>query len=294
MTTESQIATRAMLARLSITQWSARKADKSATDKVHADNGAADDAGRYNKALVSKHALAEINKIAGEARALHYKMTLPWKDDGARILSAKAWQEYSDKLRDMHNQFDAAADAFVSLYEEHVSNARGRLNGLFSEADYPAARDIRARYSFGISIDPLPTADDFRVELSDAQTADIRAQIAESMKAATATAMRDAWQRIAEHVGHMAERLRAFTPGADGTKASGVFHDSLVGNVRELARLLPALNIANDPALSRIAERMERELSGHDADALRKGDTLRESVASAAEAILKDVSDYMA
>lgn len=291
----SHISERAMLVNLTICQWSARKLDKSVTDKVHAEHHAADDAGRYNKQLVSKHAMADLAKVASDARALHYKMTLPWQDNGGRLLSALGWQEYTDGLRKLHSDFDQAADRFAAGYEDFVSDARLRLNGLFKEGDYPAARDVRSRFTFKADIEPIPQAADFRVDLGEAQADSIRSDIEKRANERMATAMRDVWQRIAEHVGHMAERLRQYKPAAGkGDKSEGVFRDSLVDNVRELTAILPALNFMNDPALSRIAERMAAELVQDDASTLRDNPVARASVADAAEAILRDVSDYLA
>jgi hypothetical protein len=72
-----------------------------------------------------------------------------------------------------------------------------------------------------------------------------------------------------------------------------VFHDTLVDNVRDLVALLPGLNIMNDQRLADIATRMQG-LCRDDADTLRDNPTARASVAAEADAILREVSDYMA
>ena len=88
MTTNNVLSTRAMLSGLTIRQWTARKLDKRVTAEVAATHGTDSHVGRYNKSLVAKESLAAIVAAANAARALHYARTLPWLDDGARILPA--------------------------------------------------------------------------------------------------------------------------------------------------------------------------------------------------------------
>jgi hypothetical protein len=289
------LGTRAMLARLTIKTWSATCLDRKVTDKATSDHNAAADAGRFNKRLVSKDALAALTKVCSEARAEHYKRTSPWQDDGTRILTVAGFDAYAAELDKLAADFIAEADKFAAGYPEFVTDARTRLNGMFKESDYPKPELIRKRFQFETTFTPLPESADFRAALSDAQAERIRAEIECRTRDAVADAMRDVYQRVADNVGHMASKLREFKPAqGKGERANGVFRDSLVGNVRELSGLLASLNITGDARLSAIADRMARELCEHDAEGLRDSDAIRATVAAKAEAILKDVSEYLA
>ena len=284
---------RAMLAKLTIRQWSARRLDKAVTREVAVAHNASSDAGRYNKRLIAKDALAAIQTIAGAARTFHYTYTSPWTDEGARILSARAFPAYAQGIRDFREQFEAAVAAFVSGYDQFKADAKVSLNGLFSEEDYPEASQIAERFAFERKIFNVPDASDFRVDLADGQAEDIKAELQATMDDALREVMRDAWQRVADHVGKMAEKLRAYVPGTEGQRATGIFHDSLVENVRELAALLPSLNIARDPALDACAETIKESLCQHDAADLRIWDSTRLRVAESAESILAQVGSYL-
>jgi hypothetical protein len=83
---EVSLTSRAMLCSLSISVWSARKHDPDASEEIAARHGAQSDAGRYHKMLLPKAALAKIQKIVSEARQEHCFMTLPWDDNGYRVL----------------------------------------------------------------------------------------------------------------------------------------------------------------------------------------------------------------
>ncbi|WP_460450321.1 DUF3150 domain-containing protein [Alsobacter sp. SYSU BS001988] len=288
------LSTRAMLAGVRISQWSARKLDRKVTDEVNTAHGASADAGRFNKALLDKASMAAVVKAASEARTFHYARTLPWLDDGVRILPAAAFADYSNAMRRIKADFESAVDEFVLDYARAVEAARIRLNGMFNAADYPPESEIRARFTFSTRILPVPDATDFRVDLADAQAADIRDAIEASAQEALEFAMADVRDRMLRTVGAMAEKLAAYRPGTDRERAEGIFRDSLVENVRDLAAILPGMNLTNDPRLSAIADRIKTDLCAHDADDLRESDRLRKETAKAAAAILADVQDFIA
>ncbi len=81
MTTSLQ--TQAMLVTLSVSCWTGRVQDKKVSAEVEQTHGATD-AGRYNKLLVDKAHMDPLVQFAGKVRQYHYKMTLPWLDNGAR------------------------------------------------------------------------------------------------------------------------------------------------------------------------------------------------------------------
>jgi hypothetical protein len=83
----------------------------------------------------------------------------------------------------------------------------------------------------------------------------------------------------------MSEKLREYK-GEDRT----FFTASLVENVRELADLLPAFNLTNDPVFDGFAKRIQRELCAEDAKTLRENDKVREVVQKSADDILRDVT----
>ena len=109
------MAARLMLARLNISQWSARKLDRSATSKTTNEAGAKADAARVNKFLLSGNdtGLKAIGAIATAARADYYALTAPWTDNGDRVLTADAWKELNSKLSAHSLTYAAAVDDFI-------------------------------------------------------------------------------------------------------------------------------------------------------------------------------------
>ena len=288
------LTTRAMLASVSISQWTARKLDKQATREVAENNDAQQGVGAYHKSLVGKESLAKVATASSAARTAFYGLTLPWLDDGARILPAGNFYRFRDAMDDCRRQFESAVSEFMSDYDAAIRAAETRLGRLFRATDYPTREEVARRFAFSFRILPFPDAADFRVDIGEAQLDDIRREIEADTKSALDGAVKDAWRRIADVCGAMVDRLSAYKPAMEkGDKATGVFRDSLVTNVRDLVDLLPALNLTGDSVMRDIAERMRIELCTFDAGELRESDHVRAKVAREAQAILDEVSDYL-
>jgi len=287
------LAAKSLLASVKISQWSARKVDKAVTAEINTSKNADADAGRYNKLLIDAKALAPIVKAVSEARTLHLEKTLPWQDDGARLLPSAAFVDYKIQMETIKRKFDSAVEGFVSDYERERDTAQKRLGDMFKPSDYPTRAEVSKKFGFELVFNPVPTAGDFRVTMADAQAEMIRAEIEARAAANLQETVRDVYRRIGDVCERMAETLAKYKPARGTEKAAGIFRDSLVNNVVDLAKVLPTLNIASDPRLAEIGERMRSNLTAYDADALRENSTVRAEVAKEAQAILDDIADFI-
>jgi hypothetical protein len=279
-----------VLVSVKISQWTARKLDREITDETNRRHNASRDAGRYNKLLIEATRLAEINSMVSQARHLHYSMTRPWADEGARILPNALYSKFTDTFRDLKREFNAAADKFCADYPAFIQERKQALNGAFKASDYPSVDTIRAKFRLELTVMPFPDAADFRSDLDDNVVADIRAEIAATSDKVVDDAMKYTANQIIELVGHMATKLKEYKTNEPGTKK--FFLNSLVDNVRDLADLLPAFNLTNDAKLDAITKRIKQELCAEDAQALRDNDAARESVAKSADEIVAEVSKF--
>lgn len=289
----ANITDKAMLASVTVTQYTGRKHDKKVSQDVAAEHGTSVDVGRYNKVLLAKSALEQITRAAGAVRDFHYKNTLPWEDDGARILAGVNYFDYCRGMNGLRADFDREVARFVANYDEYVNDSRARLKGLFVAADYPSAKDIARRFTFDYKFKPIPLKEDLRINLNQEEVGRIRADIERRTNAAIAEAVRATWQRVHDVVAHMAERLRAYKTNDEG-KVEGAFRDTLVANIRDLAELLPRLNVTGDAQLDATAQRLRAELCAASAQDLRDSEPLRAKVATEAERILAELQANMA
>ena len=284
------ITERAMIVRLSISQWTARKLDKKITREVAAAHGTSEDAGRYNKLLVAESAVKSVSKAANEARTYHYENTLPWDDAGGRILPCSHFMDYTAGMRERRAAFEQAVEEMVSSYPALVEDAKRRLNGMFNPADYPGPQEMASKYHMSTDIAPVPAAEDFRVDLDADQVSTIRTQIEGRCTALTNAAMGDLWQRLYDAVKRMGDKLGE--PGQKPGKGP-LFRDSLVGNVVDLCKLLPKLNLTNDPQLETMREAVEARLTKATADELRGSPQARVTACTAADDITRAMAGYM-
>jgi len=271
---------KAMLVKLNISQWTARKHEK-AVDKVVAKEYNADEsAGRYNKSLINKDALKGIQRVANDARTYHYSRTLPWKDDGFRVLPSAIFFDYSQKMREFEDLFQLELQEFLNNYVLYINQAQIRLGSLFDQSNYPTCRDLTRKFNFETDITPFPTASDFRVDLNSAEVDRIKQSIEKNVDRAINDAQNDLYNRIAVAVGNMAERL------AD---KDAIFRDSLVGNLRELVELIPKLTLKDDLKLQDILNDIDAKLCDVEPQDLRDDKDLRTEKAKQAQDILDNL-----
>ncbi|HKS76448.1 MAG TPA: hypothetical protein VJQ82_24755 [Terriglobales bacterium] len=287
---EPTLSSRAMLCSLSISQWSASKHDPQISEEIAVHHGAQPDVGRYNKLLIPKETLAEVRRIAGEARREHYFMTLPWDDNGYRVLPAAVYMEHTEKLRAYSGECVAAVEVFATQFDQLVVESRSRLGGLFRPEDYPASKEIRDKFGFETKVLPLPDANDFRVSLGNEEKDRIKRQITASVEASLNVASRELWQRLYEAVSHMAERLSAYKTTELGVEHP--FRDSIVTNMVKLVDLMPRLNITGDPELERLTSQVRASLLV-DPEQLRQSESIRADTAMKAARIAQQMSAYM-
>ena len=271
---------RAMLASLRISSWSARKYDRKITDETNTAHGASSDAGRYNKMLLPGDASsykALTSHIAG-VRVIHYAQTLAWSDDGWRLLPVANYQRYTDKLRDAKHVYDSLLADFLADYPQLRQDARVKLNGMYRDDDYPD--DVAAKYDFAIEYSPVPSGGDFRVALSQEEIDVIATRTESRVKTAFEDAHRDAVKRLFDCVSRINERL-----SVPADSKGGIFRDSLIGNARELCDVLTRLNISGDATLETLRKQTD-SLASVSPDTLRNDAVTRIQTANAAQGIL--------
>lgn len=286
--TTNTIQNTAMLFTLTIKQWSGKASDKGAARQLATDKSAVSDAVKVSKQLVFSQLTDDIKKLANEARQEFYALTLPWMDDGRRLLSAKNYNKAMAKMSQYQASFEKLAAQVESQYPVMIDEARKQLGDLFLESDYP--KDITKKYAFAPHVEPIPSVDDIRVGLGEGERAKIAAELKAQIEAAGVNAKRDIYERAADCVKRIAEALPKFDPDAKG-KERGTFRDSIIGNVAELIEGLDGLNFDNDQNVTELGNKL-RELTKHEPEALRENPIIRAETAQTARDILETMAGY--
>jgi len=277
------IHTSVMLVELNVSQWTARKMDKRVASAVAQSNHVGEDVGRYYKSLLDPAIIKQITSQVNETRKQYYKLTLPWADDGPRVLPSAMYFDFMADMQACRLQFEGLVNGFLVDYPYHREQAKLFLGSLFQDSDYPEPATLAAKFGFHLKVTPLPHAQDFRCEIGGEEVDKIRAQIEAETRATMQATVKSAFDRIMVVASQYADRL---------TETDGVFRDSMVDKARELVDIMPKLNFTNDPELTRLTHVVSEKLAAHDPAVLRTNMTTRTQAAAAAKNVVSDIENF--
>jgi hypothetical protein len=278
------IATSSMLVELGISCWTARKLDKKVSEEVDQAKNTKVNAGNYHKHLLAGNPhLEAVNRYAAKVRLWNTQQTIPWSDNGGRIVTMENLFNggYKQQLDAHQKEFEQLAESFVQVYPTLISAAAFQLGDLFDRDEYPEAEVIAKKFRFNYTLMPLPTAGDFRIDIAEQAKAELVSHYEAQFNDRINAAMRDVWGRLHECLTHMSERL---TVGEEGKRK--VFHGTMITNARELVGLLRRLNVTNDPKLEEARRDLEHALTNTDTETIKESDYVRETVKQKVDAII--------
>jgi len=203
--------------------------------------------------------------------------------DNRYMFPVDKYQEAVLQADDFKTRFTRGYENFCQNFDEIVEKQKYRLNDAFDPNDYP--KNIWKSFGVRIHFGTMPDSEAIRKIVGLPQD-DVDRLVKANEEAVTGmfeTAMKAPYRRAIEVVGHMAETL------ADG---SARFKNSLVDNIKELADLLPKMNITKSKELDDLADRLSQELCSVAPDALRYDLNKRKEVTEKAEKILADLEGY--
>ena len=277
--TATSISSASMLVELSISTWTARKLDKSASADVTARNSAARGTANVNKKLLGDcEELVALQKFSGNVRTMHYSMTMPWSDTGMRLLPTSVYFKYHQQMTAQQNEFARLVEAFLDAYDWEVVQAQTKLGNLFHRDEYPTVDSLRDKFGFRLSYIPLPDVGDWRVDMErDAQDT-LKQQYADFYRKQVEGAMRDIWERLHTEITRFIKQLDV---DAEGRK--GKIFDSTMEHVLHLTNMMEAANFTNDPNLQLAQHKIRAALEGVERMDLVRNDGFRANTKKAME-----------
>jgi hypothetical protein len=270
------VARAAMLVDLNIAIYSGRKQDKATQGEVTAAKGSGSKkaASVYKNLFAECKELDEITKFQARARAEHYRLTLPWSDQGTRLLPTLALMDYQKTMNRHKAEFDRLVDIFLDKYDTLVAAAAFQLGTLFDRAEYPNRSKVAQRFRMDTSFTPLPTSGDFRLDIENTVQSELIAQYEKRLETQLASANQDSWSRLHDALYRLSDRLTV-DEDEDGNVKKRKFHDTMVTGAMELCELLTVMNVTKDPALEKARRKLEDVLSGVTPKELREEDSTR-------------------
>jgi hypothetical protein len=282
-----------MLVEMSISTWTARKLDKKVSAEVDVSKGTKTNAGNYNKNLLAGTGFLDtIIKYAANARAWHISQTLPWSDNGLRLLPVSNFMNYKKQLTVLEENYMALVGKFIIAYPNLVSAAAFQLGDLFNREEYPEADKIATRFKFNVNFMPVPTSGDFRIDIGEDAKNEIMQSCNNAYDERLNIAMRHAWDRLHDCLVRMSDRLQVDLVESNINDTGGmvlkprVFRDTLVENAVELVDMLKHFNLTNDTTLEQARLDLHNAIMHQDADSLRDNMHAREEVKRKVDSIL--------
>jgi hypothetical protein len=280
------IDTCALLVELNVSQWTARKLDRSTTDELVSNKHAqAKGAARVNKNLFAgRSELEVVGQHVTETRSFVYDNTLPWSDSGIRLLPSAKFMEFNAKLQQAEDKFYGLVTEFVTVYPSLITAQAMALGDMFNRNDYPQPTDIEPRFNFNVNYMPVPASGDFRVDIGNDAQEELRKKLSSLADERVEYAMKDIKGRLLEHLKRMSDRLSI--DYVSGEAKPRKFHDSLLDGAHDLCDLASSLNIINDPQLDDARKALKKAIGGIDVKDLRKDVGARNDVKTQVDDIL--------
>ena len=279
------LADRAMLVNLKIGTWDGFAYSKEAT----IDGFGSTDLGRSNKALLKHSGQFKKTKAAfGAVRSYVNTNTVPWKDNGVRLLPSTQYLEFTQGLAQVKALAEHELVTLANIYDTEIQNDKFRFDSeaiksgktsLFNYMDYPA--DIAAKFYIKCGFEPIPSSKDFRVTLSDADMKDLDDAVLEAQSAVTnhlLEEMAKPMRQLAEHLAKPVDDIKRF-------------HESVVTNVHDTALRLQKLNINDDPNIAKIIKEVKDELRVYTAypETLKENQSARDEARAKLNAMMANM-----
>jgi hypothetical protein len=301
------IASAAMLGSLNVSVWEGRKKDKDIEQEI------ADNKGARSKRATSVHKhlfvdcppLEAIKSLRGEARIWFNKCTLPWDDNGRRLIPTAIYFEIQQEMANYQSRFDKLVQTFVKVYSTEISKQAFERGAMFNRDEYPKVESIAEKFCFAINLTPVPLAGDFRVDIGNDALRELNDRCEADTQLRIKGAMSDAWERVKGQVEWVLDRMTAVLdhdPNAvEETKeyddAGNVvkvdikkkrrpkLHESMLDQGLETCGLLRDLNVTNDPDLEEARRMLEKALVHIDMKSLKDSPELQSTTKNAMQAI---------
>lgn len=272
---------KAMLVKLSISQWSNRVIDRKVTGEVAQRYDVENREDKYVKALLPNNVIKPISNAVRDLRAFHNANTLPWQEDGVRILSSANFFNYQQGIAQRRANIETEVELFLKAYPHWVEQARTMRKGMFDETQYPDRDSLRQQYGVTVSFLPFPDVSDFRVDIDDGSMQEIKRQAESAIKDTMASANEHMIQRLRERVFLLHSAL------SDPVR---VFKNATFDSVLETAELVSLLNVSADTQVLLAVSITKDAMLGMSLDALRADPAYRSRAAGTLARLLESLT----
>lgn len=272
---------KAMLVSLSVSKPQMSKKDKETTTEVALDKSASESAVAVVKKLYPKHLIQPIQEVESAARRYVESVTQPWAR-GTALLPSKLFMDFQRDIGTYRLQFQQAVTVFLNNYAGVMLEAQAQQGDMFDASVYPDLSTLKADFTFEVSYIPMGEVPTVMDGIEASVLEDVRKEVEAQTTQALANGQRALYKRLGDAIRRIATQC-----GND----KGKIYDTLTGNLDEMLKVLPALNLANDATFNAICDEAKQLIVNP--VAIKTVPGVRESMADKANDILKQMEGYL-
>ena len=227
----------------------------------------------------------------GRLRAWIEDIAPPYGKGGDRFLANALVDEFTSHTEpellaiEKHKEdFLASLPHLKARYEDEA----GELGNM----PFPSEAELREKFSVEIDYGEPANSDDVKlVGLSEAQRDRYRDEVQQSEQRKIAGVIKHVSKVTADRLSNVVDRMDKYKVEDNG-KVHGVFRDSLIDNIKEIAGLMEHWNITEDPEIDAVRRKLLVEIAPVNPGTLREDPELRKKVRKSAEECLSRVGQF--
>ena len=270
--TTPSISSAAMIVDFNVSVYTARKKDHKASEEVAYANNADKGVANVSKNLLGNcPELKAISKFVGNLRNIHYRMTMPWSDNGSRLITTAAYFKYNETMTGLIAEGWGLVKEFTDVYPYLTAGAQAQMGGLWNADEYLTLEQVMQKFSFRLNYTPLPEAGDFRIDIGNEAMEQIKSQYSDHFTTQIKGAMKDLWHRLHDNLTTLARQLEVNDEGKGNRLYDSVFDQAL-----DLVEMLGTCNITQDSQMEAMRRQLEQVLHGTNLDQIKNSPSLRE------------------
>lgn len=223
------------------------------------------------KLIDTKHpAYKAATAIKSQASAFWRGLTLPYPQEGVRLIRQADVTTFEERMSDFKAQLDAAVANLQLEYEVIKEKAREKLGSLYNAEDYPSTLEGVFSISWEYPpIEPPQYLMTFNPQLYEQE----RSRIQHRFEEAVTMAENAFAEELSGLISHLVERL---TDEPDGKKKA--FKASTIENFKEFYQNFQRMNVRSNANLEALISQANNLVSGITPNDLRQSNELQNSL----------------
>jgi len=259
-----------MMVRWAVSVPTLRKKDKKATREAEIAAGAKRGKANLTKALLGDCAeFKTLNDYIGNARNQHYRLTLPWYDNGHRIVTTHAMMGHRQEMGGHKIKIEELFEEFLQVYDAAKHAEQDGMGAFWVDAEYPSVEKLRSKFKVHLEYCGLPK-NDFRSDLVSEVAQEVIDDHIQGDQERTANAMNHLWTQLYEQLTRFSKQLEV-----DETGKGNKLYTSTVTRNLELCDMLATFNVTGDRQMEENRQRLERVFSGLTLDGVKNSPSER-------------------